>query len=293
MAWMIWGRFHSRVDFTLHILLTGSYVGWIVIAGRWDWASVYLRWVTLIIMHIAFIVAFKQRKKNTQEQKKPVSATSLWAGRIVMIGMSVWFGILAISALFGNAETDRAVSLDFPLKGGTFYIGQGGATDAINQHNGVPAQNFALDINRLSALGNRATTLFPSAPEDYAIYGTSVISPCDAQVLSVVDGLPDQKLGERDTKNLAGNHVWLRCKWVDILLAHLQPNSISVSAGQMLTSGAMIGRAGNSGNTTAPHLHVHAQKQSEEPDFIRGEGVPIRFNGSVPVRGDIIKVVEK
>ena len=45
--------------------------------------------------------------------------------------------------------------------------------------------------------------------------------------------------------------------------AHLQPGSVRVRRGQRVRTGQIIGRLGNSGNTTAPHLHFGIQ---ERPD---------------------------
>jgi murein DD-endopeptidase MepM/ murein hydrolase activator NlpD len=45
--------------------------------------------------------------------------------------------------------------------------------------------------------------------------------------------------------------------------AHLQPGSVRVGRGQRLRTGQQIGRLGNSGNTTGPHLHFGIQKRPD------------------------------
>jgi murein DD-endopeptidase MepM/ murein hydrolase activator NlpD len=45
--------------------------------------------------------------------------------------------------------------------------------------------------------------------------------------------------------------------------------------------GQRIGRVGNSGNTSEPHLHIHAERD--------GAGVPLRFDGRFPVRNDLVR----
>ncbi len=55
-----------------------------------------------------------------------------------------------------------------------------------------------------------------------------------------------------------------------MLLAHLAAGSVAVEEGEYVTSGAFIGRVGNSGNSEAPHLHLHVQSASETM-------VPFRF----------------
>jgi murein DD-endopeptidase MepM/ murein hydrolase activator NlpD len=39
--------------------------------------------------------------------------------------------------------------------------------------------------------------------------------------------------------------------------AHLKPNSIRVEEGDNVRRGQQLAQLGNSGNTTAPHLHLH------------------------------------
>lgn len=59
-----------------------------------------------------------------------------------------------------------------------------------------------------------------------------------------------------------------------ILLAHLRRGSVTVDVGDHLDSGDAVGRCGNSGNSTQPHLHLQAT------DSIRWEeaiGLPIAF----------------
>jgi murein DD-endopeptidase MepM/ murein hydrolase activator NlpD len=80
----------------------------------------------------------------------------------------------------------------------------------------------------------------------------------------------------RDEKNVAGNHVVVRCGDADVWLAHLRRGTVAVRSGASVTRGALLGRAGNSGNTTEPHLHVHAERG--------GRAVPVRFDGRWLVR---------
>ena len=54
--------------------------------------------------------------------------------------------------------------------------------------------------------------------------------------------------------------------------------SVAVDEGDRVAVGDRLGAVGNSGNTTEPHLHIHAV------DATKGMGVPISFDGRVPVR---------
>ncbi|HRW49047.1 MAG TPA: M23 family metallopeptidase, partial [Caldilinea sp.] len=50
-----------------------------------------------------------------------------------------------------------------------------------------------------------------------------------------------------------GNYVLLRHPWGESIYAHL--SGVDVSQGQQLAAGQGIGRSGNTGGSTGPHLH--------------------------------------
>ena len=72
-------------------------------------------------------------------------------------------------------------------------------------------------------------------------------------------------------------------------LAHMQPHSVRVKPGQRVKRGDVLGLAGNSGNTSEPHLHVHLMNG---PDLDDADGLPMPFDGfaledSVVARGEL------
>ena len=69
-----------------------------------------------------------------------------------------------------------------------------------------------------------------------------------------------------------GNHIVLEiAPGVYAFYAHLQPGSLKVKVGDKVTAGAVIALLGNTGNSTAPHLHFGLV---DSPDFLNGEGLP-------------------
>ncbi len=44
--------------------------------------------------------------------------------------------------------------------------------------------------------------------------------------------------------------------------------------GERVAAGQALGRAGNSGRSGAPHLHMHTQ---DSPEFNAGEGIPLEL----------------
>jgi urea transporter/murein DD-endopeptidase MepM/ murein hydrolase activator NlpD len=101
-------------------------------------------------------------------------------------------------------------------------------------------------------------------PADHFAFGLPAVAPGPGRVVRVVDGLPDNAIGEIDTKNNWGNLVIL---WhsadVYSALCHLQKGSIAVAEGAQVSAGQVVGRVGNSGRSPVPHLHFQLQSGAE------------------------------
>jgi murein DD-endopeptidase MepM/ murein hydrolase activator NlpD len=161
----------------------------------------------------------------------------------------------------------------------------------LNIHYDAGAQSYALDIVALAAFGRRASGILPKRSEAYAVFDQPVYAPCGGKVISATDGFPDLSPPERDSENIAGNFVVLACDEVDatIFLAHLRQGSIVSALGSVVARGEQIARVGNSGNTTEPHLHIHAVRgiEVELRRLLRdAQAVPMRFDGRFLVRND-------
>jgi hypothetical protein len=89
----------------------------------------------------------------------------------------------------------------------------------------------------------------------------------------------------------ASKVAWLRCTEtepaVDVELAHLRQGSVAVEAGARVREDEVLGKVGNTGNTSEPHLQVHAVRTGSGTTH-DGEGVPIRFDGRFLVRNSLI-----
>ena len=58
------------------------------------------------------------------------------------------------------------------------------------------------------------------------------------------------------------------------LYAHIAPGQVTVHVGQQVRAGQVIGELGNSGNSTAPHLHFHLMNG---PSPLTSQGIPFEF----------------
>ena len=153
-------------------------------------------------------------------------------------------------------------------------------------------QGHGVDIIAIDRWGFRAAGLLPAEPDEYVTSGRPVIAPCAGEVIAAVDGLPDMQVPRVDHDHLAGNHVILRCSGADILLGHFRRGTVTVRVGDKLSVGDAIAQVGNSGNTSEPHLHVHAQEPGTANAPFSGAPIPIRITGRYLVRNDRFVVPE-
>ena len=125
------------------------------------------------------------------------------------------------------------------------------------------AQRFAIDWMQLDDQGRVALGDLAQV-ESYVGFGADVLAVADGKVVDTLNtlaeqvppNLPDPKAINLD--NALGNHVILDLgNSVFALYAHLQPESITVKPGDRVRRGQVLGKLGNTGNTSAPHLHFH------------------------------------
>jgi len=76
-------------------------------------------------------------------------------------------------------------------------------------------------------------------------------------------------------QTLLGNNVIMQCDQnVFAMFAHMKTGSVAVSVGEQVERGALLGRVGHSGNSTAPHLHFQLMDNS---DLLVAKGIPCLF----------------
>ncbi|MDN5780419.1 MAG: M23 family metallopeptidase [Luteimonas sp.] len=173
---------------------------------------------------------------------------------------------------------------------GEWYVVWGGHDIEQNYHAAFPGQRFAYDI--LKVVDGSSHRGDGTALEDYYCWNQKILAPAAGTVLEVVGDLPDQAIGTRNPNAPAGNHVMLDLGNGEYaLLAHLRQGSATLEAGQRVAAGDEVGRCGNSGNTSEPHLHFHLQ---DAPRFGEGNGLPAFFehytaDGKVVERGEPVK----
>lgn len=139
-------------------------------------------------------------------------------------------------------------------------------------------QRYAIDFVRLDANG-RAFVGDAGVNENWSGYGAEVLAVADGRVAAVTTGLPDYQKGVRQPpatmETIGGNSVALEIGGGRyVYYAHLKPGSLRVREGQRVRKGEVLGLLGNSGQSTAPHLHFHV---ADGVRPLASEGLPYAF----------------
>ena len=187
-----------------------------------------------------------------------------------------------------------------PPLAGAGWIAANGCCNAEITHRGSvqsvngalhDSQRFAIDWMRLDEQG-RLVHGDESDVHSYTDYGADVLAVADAKVVSVLNNLDDQvprRLPEPSSitiETVDGNHVVLDLGGGRFAFyAHLQKNSIKVRPGDTVKKGAVLGKLGNTGNTSAPHLHFHIMNR---PSPLAADGLPylidaFDFSGQIDI----------
>ncbi len=172
----------------------------------------------------------------------------------------------------------------------------------------VFATSYAIDFVPVDAAGRTArirlsSLVRPEPPERFPGFGRDVLAPVQGVVIAARDVEPDHlahrglpSIGYALTQHrrvrsgweaLAGNHVLIENRGIVVALCHLQRGSVRVRTGQQVRVGDALGRCGNSGNSTEPHVHVQAFDDRDPRD---ANAVPLSFDGVVPRNGEIVDI---
>ncbi|WP_367321857.1 M23 family metallopeptidase [Streptomyces sp. HUAS ZL42] len=239
----------------------------------------------------------------------PALASGLW-----LAGSAVLVLGLALSFL-PAAPRVTPRSLGAPVTGRWSAVNSPG-TRVPSHRTHAYGQTFAIDLVHEPENGSRPK--FGEAPgfrppEDFPAFGRELVAPCDGRVVTVRDRAKDHRsrstrqafaymILEGMVRELAGprgvlgNHIILDLgDHTYAVFAHLQRGSAMVRPGQLVHRSQVIGRCGNSGNSSEPHLHFQLM---DHPSPLVAAGVPFVFSdvsvdgrepaGGVPADGQTI-----
>ncbi len=294
------GFFGSKVlaTFCMEVLAVFIALLSLIFTGLWvvpPWWTPYLLMLLLI-----FAVIVRAKKISTFELKLPQVIFG-WLRLCLFLLLGIYFSTQLVAAMAGRTPPFETTAMNYPLPSGSYLVLSGGNHTAINAHlmtldASVPrfqqwrGQSYALDIVQINNLGFRSAGFLPSDPAEYFIYGTEILAPCDGYVKSAVDGIADNQVPLANREAMTGNHVLISCNGVEVLLAHMIPNSVAVNAQDAVSIGDVLGKVGNSGNCNEPHLHIHVQVPSDSNELYNTSPLPIEIAGHYWLRNQIMVV---
>jgi murein DD-endopeptidase len=141
------------------------------------------------------------------------------------------------------------------------------------------AQRYAIDLVQIGDDG-RGYSGDRLLNESWYCYGKELLAVADGVVVDTHDGIPDNVPLKSPVipitfETVAGNYLVVDLgngRAADY--AHLIPGSLRVTPGDRVRRGDVLGLLGNSGNSTAPHLHFHV---TDRPSFLEANGIPYHF----------------
>ncbi len=290
IAWLVIFGSKTKFNWCLKILGIGCYLVLIYLVGRWSFISVYARYLMMILFLLATGFSYFKVKDEAFWDSKN------WFEWVMTVGSGLAWMVIAFLlavALSGRIHPGGPIELEFPLKSGAYYVINGGSSIIVNNYRAnvyynqkklAPAVQYAVDIEKLSQLGKATHEFKPQDYKSYAIFGETVYSPCNGQVVEVVNDLPDLNPPSKDWINITGNRIVIKSfEQTLVTLYHLQQDSIIVKPGDWVKPGQAIAAVGNSGLSIRPHLTIQATQNS-----LWGQGIPMVFDGQFPVRNRII-----
>lgn len=185
-----------------------------------------------------------------------------------------------------------------PLSGPGWLASSGCCGDPTSEHLTLllPADGslrtpemFAIDWVR--EIGGAFYNRGGSKLTDWACFGAPIHAAANGIVVAAVNHRPevapftttDKNPTVRKPQDFSGNNVVERiAPGQYAVYAHLQTGSVRVKVGQRLRAGEVIGRLGNTGNSTGPHLHFGIQ---DGPDILTSNSLPFVI-GSFTVQGN-------
>ncbi len=182
----------------------------------------------------------------------------------------------------GQSHKISKVAFRLPLDG-PVTVAWGGDDAKTNYHVTYPDQRWAYDL--VISKGAKTHAGKSTDLNSYYCYGQPVLAPAGGEVVEASGLLPDRRIGDlSETEHAGGNQIVIKVAKDEYLyICHLMPASLLVKKGDIVVQGQPLARAGNSGHTSEPHVHIDLEDRADNG----GEGLPLYFS-SYSVGGKIV-----
>lgn len=300
LAWLAIFPAKNAIAWSIQIVSVAAILLGIGLAALWTLPPFWTPYIYALLFVLIIVRQLIQRVPPGNISGITSVANSMVI--VIVAGLGVLGGYLAYHAAQGRGlPEETVVDIAPPFAPGTYLVAHGGSTQMVNVHLTTLDENVerflpwrgqskALDIFRITPVGVHKDGWLPPDPSRYETFGVPVTAPCSGEVALVVDGLEDMQVPIMDREHMAGNFVAIDCGGFVVILAHLRRGSIVVAAGDGVEAGDPLGEMGNSGNSSEPHLHLHAQRGLPAGAPLGGEPLWLTINGQFPVRNQRIIV---
>lgn len=219
--------------------------------------------------------------------------TSVLVPGAVAVGLTVVaIGTMSMVVPYQVEMAARRVSL--PVDGRSVVLNSSGTRVPSHGTHGF-GQTYAIDL--VYDPGDGSRPVFGTGPAfrpstDYPAFGRPITAPCAGTVVRTYSSARDHEARATwvavlymllegairevfGPRAMMGNHVIVATgDGAFALLAHLQRGSVSVRAGDAVTAGQVVGRCGNSGNSSEPHVHMQLMDHANP---VIAAGLPFEF----------------
>ncbi len=169
--------------------------------------------------------------------------------------------------------------------GGRWSWGNGPGELDFHTHYHYPEQRYSYDMGVLGGARHETSAGDPNRNTSYFCWDKPIYCVEDGKVAIVVNDVPDN---DGHKANPASEPVRNACVWVEhpdhhfSCYYHLRKGSATVKVGQPVKAGDVLGRVGNAGISSEPHLHFGYLGLDRTGRF---RNIPVRIEGLKTVDG--------
>ena len=285
--------FVTNIDAFLAFIMSQTILCIIYLAGYWEFFGQRFKYIFCAFIQIVMILLFFVKVTSVI-----IPEVNLY---LFIFPVIIQFFLLneIIRILIVMFQKDvSSVEIEFPFRHGEYLITDGGNSKTsrlMNYHYYSPVHKrnktnnsmlFAADIVKVD---KAYPSFLPDENGQYPVFGMNIYSPMDGVVVKVENNIQDNKPYSENYPYNTGNTVVIKKDNYFLLLGHLNFDSIIVRVGDHIKTNELIGRAGNSGWTERPHLHMQLIK-SETDNYWMGIGVSIRYKNRNVYKNRYLKV---
>ncbi len=248
--------------------------------GYWEFIGRRNKWLICLADEALILITFFAGFSSFNSSQEKL----VW---IVIFSLIELYLLLILSRILWVIlkEDKEKYEIEFPFRNGAYLITDGGNSKIsrlMNYHFHSPVHKrkqtnhsmlYATDIVKMR---DQVKKFLPPENTDYPIFGEDIYCPMEGRVVKVVNDVEDNIPYIGNYPYNTGNTVVLKHGRYYLLLGHLRKGSISLKPGDNVNRMDLIGKAGNSGMSERPHLHMQLMRSQGE-DYWKGQGISMQF----------------